>query len=199
MPKSRAFAPSASNDGIWFRTRGWTDPPMMRDSMTSTGSMLNTSLRESQPPRPKPPPEPFNTKMEFYHSEENPFTMHDNRNFFQDHGVYFGHGLGKRLFHGQERQHSSEKFYTWDKPDQDVYGTNYSDAFTGRTCKNPPTRRRFPQKHAEPQQGPQKLDTTTSDWFRSPDVPYKTETQTLVSSQEPHLKPNPWKYSYKAY
>ena len=47
-----------------FRTRGWSDPPLMRDTMTSTGNMLNTTLRETQPQRPKPPPEQFNTKME---------------------------------------------------------------------------------------------------------------------------------------
>ncbi|XP_022080729.1 testis-expressed protein 36-like [Acanthaster planci] len=199
MPKSRACVPSASNDGIWFRTRGWSDPPMMRDTMTSTGSMLSTSLREQQPERPKPPPEPFNTKIELSYTVNNPFSMHDNRNSFQDHGVYFGHGLGKRLFHGDERQHGSKDFYTWDLPEQDLLSTNYRDAFPGRPCRQPPTRRRFPRQHSEPKHGQQKLDTTTTDWFRSPDVPYKTETQTLVSSQEPHLKPNPWKYSYKAY
>ncbi|XP_071792759.1 testis-expressed protein 36-like [Asterias amurensis] len=199
MPKSRQCAPSASNDGIWFRTRGWSDPPLMRDTMTSTGNMLNMSLRETQPQRPKPAPEPFNTKMEMTYDMENAFSVHDNRHSFQDHGVYFGHSLGKRLFHGDDRQHGSKNFYTWDLPNQDLNSTNYGDAFTGRQCREPPTRRRFPRQHAEPREGKQKLDSTTTDWFRSPDVPYKTETQTLVSSKEPHLKPNPWKYSYKAY
>lgn len=105
-------------------------------------------------------------------------------------------GLGKKLFKGSERQHNSNDTITWNSPERH-YSTSTGSTYTGTPCKEPPTQRRFPREYTEPSGGPAKPSTTTTEWFVPPDVPYKTDTQVLVSSQEPHLKHNPWKYSQK--
>ncbi|XP_077992268.1 testis-expressed protein 36-like [Glandiceps talaboti] len=199
MPKGRRFVPSTEMDGVWFNTRGYHSAPLFRNTCTSTGEMLSTRFRSETAARqrPAPPPEPFDDWSQGTYNETNPFSLHDNRHSFQDHGVYFGHGLGKRLLPPTERQHFSKDLVSWEK--KDFYGkTNYKGEYQQRHCKNPPTRRRFPQIHEEGKPGPKKLDTTTSDWYRAPEVPHETSTQVLASSQEPFLKHNPWKYSYKA-
>lgn len=196
MPKSRRSAPSTANDGIWFQTRGWSDPPLLRESATSTGQMLTATFKPEASSQPKPPPQPFTTLAQPDYFECNPFSMHDNRNSFQDHGVYFGHGLGREHFYEDKNQHTSRDTVTWKNPQREFH-TAYRDTYHGKPCRKPPTKRRFPKVHADPREGQIKLDTTTSDWYKSPEVPYNTATQTLVSSKEPHLKPNPWKYSYK--
>ncbi|XP_070539666.1 testis-expressed protein 36-like [Ptychodera flava] len=196
MPKGRQFAPSTDNDGVWFQTRGYQSAPILRDTATSTGEMLSASLR-SEITKPNPPPSPFEDWSQSTYDKLNPFSLHDNRHSFQDHGVYFGHGLGKRLMPPHERQHFSKDLVSWEK--RDFYGnTIHATSYQQRHCKNPPTRRRFPKIHPEGKPGHVKIDTTTTEWFRSPEVPYRTPTQTLASSQEPFLKHNPWKYSYRA-
>ncbi|KAJ8025963.1 hypothetical protein HOLleu_33676 [Holothuria leucospilota] len=184
---------SSGTDGNWFQTRGWKDPPLERDLATTTGAMLSKSGKSDD--RPKSPPPKFNEMAQASYGEINTFSMHDNRNSFQDHGVYFGHGLGKRLTHGPGRQHNSNDSIAWNSTERH-YSTSTGSTYTGKRCKEPPTHR-FPQEHKEPQEGLIKPSTTTTEWFKPPDVPYKTDTQVLVSSQEPHLKPNPWKYSQK--
>ncbi|XP_072026732.1 testis-expressed protein 36-like [Amphiura filiformis] len=197
MPKSRKCAPSTANDGIWFQTRGWSDPALLRDSSTSTGIMLSTTYKPEALSYPKPPPQPFSTLAQPDYMECNPFSSHDNRHSFQDHGVYFGHGLGRHHFYGSVNQHESEDPVTG-KSSQRHFNSSYRETYQGKACKTPPTRRRFPKVHNEAKEGRIKLHTTTTDWYKAPDVPYKTSTQTLVSSKEPHLKPNPWKYSYQS-
>ena len=105
-------------------------------------------------------------------------------------------GLGREHFYGSVNQHTTEDPVT--ESSQRHFNSSYKDTFKGNQCKTPPSRRRFPKVHKEPKQGTIKLHTTTTDWFKAPDVPYNTKTQVLVSSQEPHLKPNPWKYSYQS-
>lgn len=183
-----------TTDGIWFQTRGWTDVPLNRETATTTGAMLTKDNKGDD--RPKPPPPQFNKLSQESYSDINTFSMHDNRNSFQDHGVYFGHGLGKKLFKGSERQHNSNDTITWNSPERH-YSTSTGSTHTGTPCKEPPTQRRFPREYTEPSGGATKPSTTTTEWFVPPDVPYKTDTQVLVSSQEPHLKHNPWKYSQK--
>ncbi|XP_041477365.1 testis-expressed protein 36-like [Lytechinus variegatus] len=198
MPKSRAHAPSTAEDGIWFQTRGWSGKGEMRNTGTTTGLMLSSKFNPESSSKPQPPPPAYNELAEKTYIHENPFSMHDNRNSFQDHGVYFGHGLGKKLEHGSKRQHNSEDFVTWKSPDR-FFKTDYQAEYQGKPTKNPPTTRRFPRKYPEPDQGLIELPTSTTHTFEPPKVPYDTPTQVLVSSKEPHLKPNPWKYSYKAY
>ncbi|XP_071948995.1 testis-expressed protein 36-like [Antedon mediterranea] len=199
MPRSTKCTPSTNNDGIWFRTRGWTDGPLNRVSATSTGSMLSSTFNLESSRHPLPPPEPFNTLEKNNYIEENPFSGHDNRHSFQDHGVYFGQGLGKKLWQGEKRQHNSRDLITWETGHNLHYSTYYHDTYKGTPTNKPPTHRRFPRVHSEPKQGSIKLDTTTTDRYQSPDVPHKTPTQILASSQEPFIKHNPWRYSYKAY
>ncbi|XP_002740580.1 testis-expressed protein 36-like [Saccoglossus kowalevskii] len=197
MPKGRLFAPSTSTDGNWFQTRGFQSAPLFRDTSTSTGEMLTATFKPESSCRPARPPSPFNSWTRVTYEDENPFSLHDNRHSFQDHGVYFGHGLGKKLLPPEERQHYSKQLISWDKKDF-FSDTNYYNSYQTRHCKNPPTRRRFPRIHSEGKAGSTKLDTTTTEWFKPPEVPHETKTQVLASSQEPFLKHNPWKYSYKA-
>ncbi|XP_071484048.1 testis-expressed protein 36-like [Diadema antillarum] len=198
MPKSRANAPSTSEDGIWFQTRGWSAAPSMRDTSTTTGLMLSTKFNEDVSNKPQPPPQPYNDLSERSYLHSNPFSMHDNRHSFQSHGVYFGHGLGKRLEHGSKRQHNSKDFVTWNSPDR-CYQTDYQAEYEGKPTRHPPSHRRFPRTFPEREEGLIDLPTSTTHVYQPPMVPYATPTQVLVSSKEPHLKPNPWKYSYKAY
>ncbi|XP_071827779.1 uncharacterized protein [Apostichopus japonicus] len=185
---------SKTTDGVWFQTRGWKDVPLERETATTTGAMLSKDTKTANQPTP-PPPE-FNKLSQDSYSDANTFSMHDNRNSFQDHGVYFGHGLGKKLYQGRERQHSSNDTITWNSPERH-YSTSTASTYTGEPCKEPPKMRRYPREHQEGAEGPSKPSTTTTEWFQPPDVPFRTDTQVLVSSQEPHLKANPWKYSQK--
>ncbi|XP_033113413.1 testis-expressed protein 36-like [Anneissia japonica] len=198
MPRSRKFSPATNNDGVWFRTRGWTHEPLQRSSATSTGDMLTSTFKPESSAFPKPPPEPFTALEKSSYIEENPFSGHDNRHSFQDHGVYFGQGLGKKLWQGEKRQHNSRDLITWENGNLQ-YSTYYRDTYKGTPCKEPLTQRRFPRIHTEPKQGTIKLETTTTDWYQPPKVPYETPTQILASSQEPFLEHNPWRYSYKSY
>ena len=106
-------------------------------------------------------------------------------------------GLGRQHFSGVVNQHSADDPVALNSSNR-YFNSAYRETYKGQSCKAPPTRRRFPKVHKEPKEGQIKLHTTTTDWFKSPDVPHETPTQTLVSSQEPHLKPNPWKYSYQS-
>lgn len=58
--------------------------------------------------------------------------------------------------------------------------------------------RRFSRHIAEPTSGNITLPTTTTQYeaLGEGKSPYKTSTQVLVSSLEPHLRRNMWKYSY---
>ena len=107
--------------------------------------------------------------------------------------------LGKRLTAPPDRQHYTEKQYLKhngrlpvDFEDKTVYRSDY----LGQATSAPPTMRRFPRIHKEGVPGMAKLDTTTTDWFREPDVPHRTPLHVLAVSQEPFLPPNHFKYSY---
>lgn len=198
MPKGRTYAPSIENDGNWFRTRGFKSAPLFRDTSTSTGRMLAATFNVESLRRPASPPPTFKNWSRVNYKDENNFSLHDNRHTFQDFGVYFGHGLGKRLVPPEERQHRSEDLVAWQK--KDFYGTtNYNYSYQLRHCRSPPKRRRFPTIHQESKPGLIELDTTTNKWFTAPDVPYETRTHVLATSQEPFLQHNPWKYSYRAH
>lgn len=82
------------------------------------------------------------------------------------------------------------------KPINFDLNTSYGKAFTGQSTTQPPVHRRFPKRYKPPSTGPAKLDTRTTDWYKPPEVPFRTPTQVLATSQEPFLKHNPWQYSY---
>lgn len=65
----------------------------------------------------------------------------------------------------------------------------------GQPAENPPVHRRFPRKYRAPEPGSFKLQTSTTNWYQAPDVPFRTPTHVLAVSQEPFPKHNPWKYS----
>ncbi|PIK34818.1 putative testis-expressed sequence 36 protein-like isoform X1 [Apostichopus japonicus] len=145
---------SKTTDGIWFQTRGWKDVPLERETSTTTGAMLSKDTKTANQPKP-PPPEFIKLSQDSY-SDANTFSMHDNRNSFQDHGVYFGHGLGKKLYQGRERQHSSNDTITWNSPERH-YSTSTASTYTGEPCKEPPKMRRYPREHQEGAEGQQAL------------------------------------------
>ncbi|KAK2154236.1 hypothetical protein LSH36_274g06080 [Paralvinella palmiformis] len=205
MPKGRSFAPVTLNDGIWFQHRGLPDPgPLLRDTSTNTGLMLSSPYKQSSSYYPPEPPEPYQDKHTRNFKKSNLFSAHDNRHTLQDHGVYFGDGhstrtLGKHIRCPDDRQHWTDKdFLKHDghlTTDQ-LYRSQYISQYRGEPTDEPPSKRRFPKIHPDPEPDLVKLDTDTTDWFGDPDVPHKTPTQVLASTQEPFLGTNKWKYSY---
>ncbi|XP_048746081.1 uncharacterized protein LOC125658732 isoform X2 [Ostrea edulis] len=140
---------------------------------------------------------------EINYRTSNKFSEHDNRNAFQDHGVYFGSGrdertLGRKITLPELRLHHSEKTFlkhhSRNPVDADL-NTNYRVAYIGQPTEHPPVHRRFARKYKEPETGSIKLQTTTTDWYKPPEVPHRTSTRVLAVSQEPFPKHNPWKYS----
>ncbi|XP_041370681.1 uncharacterized protein LOC121384374 [Gigantopelta aegis] len=167
--------------------------------------MLAAPFNEETSVKPGSAPGPFKTKEAPNYGTSNRFSDHDNRNSFQYHGVYLGNGrdtrlLGKHLIPINMRLHHTEpdfiKHYSL-KPVDRNFDSLYHDSFEGKPTPFPPVHRRFPKTYKEPAEGPIKLDTTTTDRFRSPDVPYKTPLHVLALSQEPFPKHNRWKYSYQ--
>lgn len=135
----------------------------------------------------------------------NRFSEHDNRNSFQDHGVYFGDGnkgrqLGRSLLHPQDRLHHSNPAYLKHNGREIIeydYHTTYQKSFLGKDTETPPKYRRFPKSLPQVQPaGRIPLDTTTTEWQPSSKEEHRTNTQVLAVSQEPFLKHNPWQYSY---
>lgn len=197
MGKGRQFAPSQQEHGIWFQHRGMAVNMENRVTGTTTGEMLSKTkecreaVQECQPPV-------FTEKMALPHSD-NAFSCHDNRNAFQDHGVYFGQNLGKAKIDHDKGQHHSQDMVTWDKRQGgtlplSVYSGNYSDAPSPVVIKT----RRYPKSYGEPTSGPVKLDTDATTWCSSDETVPATYLQTLANTQEPHPKHNTWKYSYHA-
>lgn len=202
MGRGRQFVPSVSPDGSWFAHRGCESASVHRTCDTSTGSMLNAPFNE--PSRPAPPPENFRSKTMINYKISNVFSEHDNRHSFQDHGVYFGDGrtdrtLGKKLILPDMRLHHTDNVFLKHndrKPVEFDLHTSYGKAFTGQPTVHPPVHRRFPKRYKPPSTGSVKIDTRTTDWYKAPEVPFRTPTQVLATSQEPFLKHNPWQYSY---
>jgi len=195
MGKGRQFAPSQEEHGIWFQHRGMPSNIENRVTGTTTGKMLDKSnqgdAHEFCPPI-------FAEKMSLPHSD-NAFSCHDNRNAFQDHGVYFGQNLGKLKIAHEQGQHHSQDIVTWDKSEggklpPSVYTGNYSEAPPPVNIKT----RRYPKTYGEPASGPVKLDTDATTWCSNDETVPPTYLQTLANTQEPHPKHNTWKYSYHA-
>lgn len=205
MPKGRSFAPPTGTDGIWFHHRGLPEIQLSREDGTSTGFMLTAPFRDSTSCYPPAPPQPYHSKDTGSFSTSNLFSAHDNRHSFQDHGVYFEDGrldrsLGRRLTAPNYRQHSTEQDALAHLGRGQAYGGDYHTVhgrnYTGRRCDSPPSQRRFPKVHPDPQEGCITPSTKTTSWFPDSDIIHKTPTHVLAVSQEPFLKPNRWKYSY---
>lgn len=204
MPKGRGFAPPIDHDGNWFQHRGL--PPesrRTREVTTSTGIMLKAPFDPSDSSYPPKPPSAYHHKDAVNFQKTNAFSAHDNRNSFQNHGVYFGDGsgtrtLGKRLTAPTQRQHYTDKDNIKHNSRQAInfdYNTNYGIEYEGNQSTGRPSHRRFPKVHNEGTTGLAKLDTTTTDWFKNPDVPHKTPLHVMAVAQEPFLGHNKWKYS----
>lgn len=202
MGRGRKCVPSVSPDGSWFVHRGCESAGFSRTCDTSTGSMLLAPFSDSA--KPAPPPEPFRSKTMINYKISNVFSEHDNRHSFQDHGVYFGDGrsdrtLGRRLILPDLRLHHTDNVFLKHNDRNPVnfdLNTSYGLTYQGKPTDQPPAHRRFPKRYKPPSSGPAKLETKTTDWHQPPDVPFKTATQVLATSQEPFLRHNPWKYSY---
>jgi len=204
MPKGRNHVPPSGNDGNWFPHRGLpAQGKRLREVYTTTGVMLKTPFDSDATEYPPPPPVPYEQKNATNFKTTNAFSDHDNRNSFQDHGVYFGDGsstrtLGKRLTAPPERQHHTDKDYIKHNSRHPInfdYNTIYGLEYEGNQSTKRPSHRRFPKIHKEGSDGLAKLNTTTTDWFKEPDVPHKTPLHVLAVSQEPFLPHNAWKYS----
>lgn len=147
---------------------------------------------------------PLSGKHPKNYRTSNRFSEHDNRNAFQDHGVYFGDGnntrqLGRNLIDPHLRLHNTNKdflrHYGREVTDCDYHST-YNRSYLGRDTQEPPRYRRFPKSLPPAEPGRVPVATTTTAWLPSSDPKYKTDTQVLAVSQEPFLKHNSWKYSY---
>jgi len=196
MGKGRQFAPSQEEHGIWFQHRGMSTEMENRATGTTTGDMLNKEKAVAPSDQYQPPI--FVEKMSQPHSD-NAFSCHDNRNAFQDHGVYFGQNLGKLKIAHEVGQHHSQDIVTWDTsqgkklPVSETSG-NYSDAPTPVIIKN----RRYSKSYGQPASGPVKLQNDATTWVSKGEVVQPTYLQTLANTQEPHHKHNNWKYSFHA-
>lgn len=204
MGKSRRHVPPATEVGIWFNHRGASSAgSLARDEATSTGLMLSGPFKPLSAQVPKAPPASFSAKSDVNYRTSNRFSEHDNRNSFQNHGVYFGDGrdnrqLGRYLISPDQRMHHTEntflKHYGREQFDND-YHTNYQVSYKGKGSARI-EHRRYTKNLKTPSPGPIPLGTTTTDWHPSSEKEHRTDTQVLAVSQEPFLKHNPWKYSY---
>ena len=86
----------------------------------------------------------------------------------------------------------------------DTHLTSNADYFRGTQSEEPIVHRRYPRRHilseslrkAREEPGGTAIITTRNDeWFRNTGDGFKLKTQTLINTQQPHLKPNKWKYS----
>ncbi|XP_035826195.1 testis-expressed protein 36 [Aplysia californica] len=198
MTKGRRAVPSSANEGIWFRHRGEPGDPegRLRDR-TSTRDMLEAPF--SAPAKPRSPPQPFRHKEEVIYKTNNPFTQHDNRHYFQEHGVYLGNGrdtrsLGRRLHPVDHRLHHTDHSYLHHRgrnPTTCDYNPVTATSYQNPGPAEPITRRRFPRVYRNAESA---MDTTTTDWSNAT---YHTPLHVLAASQEPFLAHNRWKYSYK--
>lgn len=106
--------------------------------------------------------------------------------------------MGRKIILPDLRLHHTEKEFLKHHGktviDRDLH-TTYGTSFIGDQRTSAPVYRRFAKVYKQPSSGGVKLDTTTTDQFKSPDVPYRTPTHVLAISQEPFLKHNAWKYS----
>ncbi|XP_045189327.2 testis-expressed protein 36-like isoform X2 [Mercenaria mercenaria] len=205
MARGRRHVPPATEVGIWFQHRGaHSASSLQRQDATSTGSMLSGPFRSSSAQYPMPPPPNFQTKSDRNYRLSNRFSEHDNRNAFQNHGVYFGDGqntrhLGRNLIDPHLRLHSTDKDYLKhlgrEVTNYDYHST-YNKSYLGRDIEEPPRYRRFSKSLPPAEQGTVPLSTTTTAWLPTASPQHKTDTQVLAVSQEPFLKHNPWKYSY---
>ncbi|XP_067657214.1 uncharacterized protein [Haliotis asinina] len=208
MAKGRKYARCTKTDGIWYRHRGLerSVADMQRTAATSTGAMLAGPFMEDNEFIPQPPPPPFNVKKDVNYKKSNRFSNHDNRNAFQDHGVYLGNGretrlLGRRLVNIDHRLHETNNSFLSHQtmhPIQVDQNSLYTASFLGKPTNEPPVHRRFPKAYKEPQEGKIKLETSTPCWFKAPEVPYRTPLHDLAVTQEPFLEHNPWRYSNNA-
>ncbi|XP_078485396.1 testis-expressed protein 36-like [Ciona intestinalis] len=200
MTKGRKHVPSQEEQGIWFQHRGMPVNVENRSSGTTTGIMLHRESATDNNSHVKIPPVFAKRAKEASHT--NCFSSHDNRNSFQDHGVYFGQGLGKQKVQGEQRQHSSQDVVTWNKRNDPEYaqGINslYREDYSGVDVTNRTHHRRYSKHYKEPPQGLIKVSSNTTMWVDDNEKIDPTFLQTLANSQEPHLQHNPWKYSYHA-
>jgi len=168
---------------------------------TSTKDMLEAPF--SAQGRPRPPPVPFHTREEAIYKDVNPFTQHDNRHYFQEHGVYLGNGrdtrtLGRRLQPVDSRLHHTDSGYLHHRamvqpPVQD-YTSITATCFRPPTQTDAPVRRRFQRSYTNTDNFP---STTTTDWHKDTPPDAQTRLDVLAASQEPFLPHNSWKYSFK--
>lgn len=119
--------------------------------------------------------------------KENRFSQHDNRHAFQNYGVYFGQGLGKRPVSRMMNQHNSDNHTSWvifppDSRTRSTYHSDFSPSLSlpplSTTKQQDPvllekfqvfsksTFRRFPRSHPRPPSlpSPPPLSIRTS-WF----------------------------------
>lgn len=203
MPKGRRFVPTGEHDGIWFQHIGLPNIIESRCTGTTTGIMMNDRFdeRAQKLTTIRCPPKYFTRQQKKYRSD-NPFSWHDNRNSFQDHGVYFGQGLGKKKVPMKISQHKSDDIVTWGgrrKPESllDI-NSLYREDYLGDRCSTAPAYRRYSKTYPASQLRSLKLDSNTTLWVDDKETVPQTFLQTLANTQEPYLPPNPWRYSYHA-
>lgn len=108
--------------------------------------------------------------------------------------LFYFQGLGRRTF-PDRCQHYSNNLITWNT-NNDARSC-YMASYQGDSGDDNSRYRRFPRIHSEPKPGSAPLETTTTKWFRRPDIPHKTPLHVLAITQEPFLIPNKWAYSYR--
>lgn len=198
MTKGRRFMPSSAAEGNWFRHRG--EPGDLEGRLrasTSTRQMLEAPF--SAPAGPRTPPQPFTQKEPDIFQQKYPFTQHDNRHYFQDHGVYFGDGgknrsLGRRLHPIDHRLHHTDTGFLHHRSRNPIlhdYNPITATSYREPGQTEAPTKRRFPKIYKSPEID--ELSTQTTTWRATP---FKTPMHVLAISQEPFLKHNSWKYSH---
>lgn len=203
MAKGRRNVPPANDATLWFLPNGGKlAESTQRPYSTSTGAMLAAPFHLSSADILPVPPKRFLAKSAINYRTSNRFSEHDNRNAFQDHGVYFGDGqdtrqLGRNLADPRLRLHNTNRDFLkhYDREEMECdYHSTYQNAFRGRDDTERPHFRRFPRSLQPAEPGHVPLTTKITGWL--PTSEYRTTTQLLALSQEPFSKQNPWKYSY---
>nr|CAB3266912.1 testis-expressed sequence 36 protein-like [Phallusia mammillata] len=201
MGKGRRFVPSQEEHGTWFTHRGMPTNIPSRESGTTTGIMLGNSLSDHSSHVKCPPL--FQDKLKVPYKQQNPFSLHDNRNSFQDHGVYFGQGLGKQKTVFANGQHCSEDIVAWTEQNRrhkkNDINSLYREDFAVKERPLSCHCRRYSKFYTPSTSNLLSTPSNVTMWVGNDEIVPQTYLQTLANTQEPHLKANPWKYSYHAH
>ncbi|KAK3563637.1 hypothetical protein QTP86_031875 [Hemibagrus guttatus] len=106
MTKGGKRHANMDQDGKWFAHVGSQQYEVTREACTTTGAMLSQAKLQHMQGQEKYP-KTFNNHKKTAMGRSYPFSEHDNRVSLQDNIETYGHGLGRKKFLDDCRQHNS--------------------------------------------------------------------------------------------